>query len=225
MGHIPGSNYDPSYPAHNCGCGDHHHHHHQVTCCSSMVPPAVPSAKPRGCGCDHHHGIMGRENMHLFLEENCNSKNSFIRNVNIVAMNMQLLQSVFEHMCEIMTLACNMEALCMIAHHIDYVNFIAKNVDTIIAMVSQNTGLAYSFTCLMTVEQDQPTDCVITFNDENASYLPFSDTLMVSYNGCECYRGTQFEEIGEYGVLSNKVKMLFPLREGDQLLFRVINHN
>ena len=135
------------------------------------------------------------------------------------------IDAMFEHMCEIMTLACNMEALCMIAHHIDYVNFIAKNIDTIIAMVSQNTGLAYSFTCLMTVEQDQPTDCVITFNDENASYLPFSDTLMVSYNGCECYRGTQFEEIGEYGVLSNKVKMLFPLREGDQLLFRVINHN
>lgn len=224
MGHIPGSNYDPS-PAHNCGCGSYPHpHSHPVSCCSSMVPPMVPSAKPMGCGCDHK-GIMGRENMHLFLEENCNSKNSFIRNVNILALNVHILQNVFEHLCEIMTLACNMESLCMIANHIEYVNFIAKNVDTIISLISQNTGKAFSFTCCMTVEQDQPTDCIITFNDENAAYLPFSDTLMVSYNGVECYQNLQFEEMGEYGVLSNKVKMLFPLREGDQLLFRVINHN
>ena len=74
-------------------------------------------------------------------------------------------------------------------------------------------------------DKDHKDRCMITFNDENASYLPFSDTLMVSYNGCECYRDLQFEEMGEYGVLSNKVKMLFPLREGDQLLFRVVNHN
>lgn len=220
MGHIPGSNYDPS-SAHNCGYGGCPQ---PSMCCSSVVPPAVPSAKPRGCGYDHR-GIMGRENMHLFLEENCNSKNSFIRNVNILALNVNILQGVFEHICEIMTLACNMESLCMIANHIDYVNFIAKNVDSVIALVSQNTGMAFSFTCCMTVEQDQPTDCIITFNDENAAYLPFSDTLMVSYNGVECYRDLQFEEMGEYGVLSNKVKMLFPLREGDQLLFRVINHN
>lgn len=218
MGLIPGSNYDPSF-AHNCGCNDSYHQH-PTTCCSTMVP----SAKPRGCSCDHR-GIMGRENMHLFLEKNCNSKNSFIRNVNILALNVNILQGVFEHICEIMALACNMESLCMIANHIDYVNFIAKNVDSIIALVSQNTGMTFSFTYCMTVEQDQPTDYIVTFNNENAAYLPFSNTLMVSYNGCECYKDSQFEEIGEYGVLSNKVKMLFPLREGDQLLFRVINHS
>lgn len=217
MAHIPDSCYDPS-PCHN------HMHRMHNSCCSSQLPPPVPTAKPRGCGC-HHHDMIGRENMHLFLEENCNSKNSFIRNVNVLALNIHILQSVFEHMCEIMTLACNMESLCMIANHIDYVNFIAKNIDTIIAMVSQNTGLVFNMSCCVTIQQDQPTDCIITFNDENAAYLPFSDTLMVSYNGCECYRGHQFEEIGEYGVLSNKVQMLFPLREGDQLLFRVINHN
>ena len=222
MGHIPGSNYDPSYPTHNCGCGDYHQHHQHSMCCSSIVPPPIPSAKPRGCGCGHK-DITGRENMHLFLEEHCNSKNSFIRNVNILALNVNILQGVFEHICEIMALACNMESLCMIANHIEYVNFIAKNMDTVVSMVSQNTGLVYRMVDLVEIDRDQPEDYIVTFNDENASYLPFSNTLMVSYNGVECYLGEQYEEIGEYGVLSNKVKMLFPLRAEDQLLFRVIN--
>lgn len=216
MGHIPDSCYDPS-PCHN------HMHRMHNACCSSQLPPPAPTAKPRGCSCGH--GITGRENMHLFLEENCNTKNSFIRNVNILALNINVLQNVFEHMCEIMTLACNMEALCMIANHIDYVNFIAKNIDSIISLVSQNSGMVFRMATKVVIAQDQPTDFIVTFNDEYASYLPSSNTLMVSYNGAECYLGEQYEEIGEYGTLSNKVKMLFPLREGDELLFRIINAN
>lgn len=189
-------------------------------CCHPMPPMPKPNMHPNGCcACDP--GMVTAGNMHLFLEENCNSKNSFIKNVNILAINVQALDTLASHICEIMNVSCCIESICAIANHLDYVNYIAKNIDTIIELIEQNSGKAFTFSTVVDIASDQPTNYVVTFADENAQYLPASGMLQVGYNGTECYIDDQYEEVGTIGVLSNKVKMLFPLRAGDQLSFKV----
>ena len=191
----------------------------------AMVPPP-PHPNPVGpCAKFNHPDIMHPHNQHLFLEENPNQHNSFIRNVNLLSTHFDVLKVLADHICAILTVACRAGAIDMIADHIDYVNFIAKNVDTIISLISQNTGQVFRFTDTIVMDTDQPELYVITFNNEAARYLPGSNTLMVSYNGCECYKGEQFSEVGTIGELSNRVQMLFPLRKGDEIHFKIISQS
>lgn len=189
-------------------------------------PPPSPSPVrppyPYPHGCPPHHHVFDRKNMHLFLEERNNVGNSFIANVNVLALNLQVLQEVAAHLCEIIRVAYGLEDIQIVSDHIEYVNFLAKNVGAITALISQNSGLAFRFVTTVVLDQDVPEEYVVTFVDENAGYLPQSAMLLVNYNGADCRIGEQYEEVGDVGTLSNKVKILFPMRAGDEITFRVI---
>lgn len=192
--------------------------------CMPPPPPAPhrPAPYPHVHGCPDHPHMLDPKHMHLFLEERNNKNNSFIANVNVVAANINSLNLVANHMCEIIRVAYGMEDIQMVSEHLEYVNFLAKNIGPITALISQNSGLAFRYTDTVVIDEPQDEQYVITFADEYAGYLPGSAMLLVSYNGADCRIGEQYEEVGDIGVLSNKVKMLFPLRAGDEITFRVI---
>lgn len=57
------------------------------------------------------------------------------------------------------------------------------------------------------------------------TYYPGRGMLMVFFQGCALAIGKNFEEVGEVGTLSNRVRMQFDAAAGDEILFRVIATN
>lgn len=52
-------------------------------------------------------------------------------------------------------------------------------------------------------------------------YVVGTNQLMVSYNGTVCHVGEQFNEVGSNGSTSTQIQILFDLRVGDKLGFRI----
>ena len=75
---------------------------------------------------------------------------------------------------------------------------------------------ALSFQTVLTLEADKTSGTALTIPN-GGSYLVGQKKLKVSYNGCVCYLGTNFEEIGAAGTYSTTFKLLFDAKTGDEI--------
>lgn len=75
---------------------------------------------------------------------------------------------------------------------------------------------ALSFQTVMTLEADKTSGTALTIPN-GGSYLVGQKKLKVNYNGCVCYLGTNFEEIGVVGTYSTTFKLLFDAKTGDEI--------
>lgn len=75
---------------------------------------------------------------------------------------------------------------------------------------------ALSFQTVLTLEADKTSGTALTIPN-GGSYLVGQKKLKVNYNGCVCYLGTNFEEIGAVGTYSTTFKLLFDAKTGDEI--------
>ena len=75
---------------------------------------------------------------------------------------------------------------------------------------------ALSFQAVLTLEADKTSGTALTIPN-GGSYLVGQKKLKVNYNGCVCYLGTNFEEIGAAGTYSTTFKLLFDAKTGDEI--------
>lgn len=75
---------------------------------------------------------------------------------------------------------------------------------------------ALSFQTVLTLEADKTSGTALTI-PSGGSYLVGQKKLKVNYNGCVCYLGTNFEEIGAAGTYSTTFKLLFDAKTGDEI--------
>lgn len=75
---------------------------------------------------------------------------------------------------------------------------------------------ALSFQTVLTLEADKTSGTALTIPN-GGSYLVGQKKLKVNYNGCVCYLGTNFEEIGATGTYSTTFKLLFDAKTGDEI--------
>lgn len=75
---------------------------------------------------------------------------------------------------------------------------------------------ALSFQTVLTLEADKTSGTALTIPN-GGSYLVGQKKLKVNYNGCVCYLGTNFEEIGVVGTYSTTFKLLFDAKTGDEI--------
>lgn len=75
---------------------------------------------------------------------------------------------------------------------------------------------ALSFQAVLTLEADKTSGTALTIPN-GGSYLVGQKKLKVNYNGCVCYLGTNFEEIGVVGTYSTTFKLLFDAKTGDEI--------
>ena len=75
---------------------------------------------------------------------------------------------------------------------------------------------ALSFQTVLTLEADKTSGTALTIPN-GGSYLVGQKKLKVNYNGCVCYLGTNFEEIGAAGTYSTTFKLLFDAKTGDEI--------
>lgn len=75
---------------------------------------------------------------------------------------------------------------------------------------------AISFQTVLTLEADKTSGTALTIPN-GGSYLVGQKKLKVNYNGCVCYLGTNFEEIGVVGTYSTTFKLLFDAKTGDEI--------
>ena len=68
----------------------------------------------------------------------------------------------------------------------------------------------------MTLEADKTSGTALTIPN-GGSYLVGQKKLKVNYNGCVCYLGTNFEEVGAAGTYSTTFKLLFDAKTGDEI--------
>lgn len=77
-------------------------------------------------------------------------------------------------------------------------------------------GGAHSFQTVLTLEADKTSGTALTIPN-GGSYLVGQKKLKVNYNGCVCYLGTNFEEVGATGTYSTTFKLLFDAKTGDEI--------
>lgn len=75
---------------------------------------------------------------------------------------------------------------------------------------------ALSFQTVLTLEADKTSGTALTIPN-GGSYLVGQKKLKVNYNGCVCYLGTNFEEVGATGTYSTTFKLLFDAKTGDEI--------
>ena len=75
---------------------------------------------------------------------------------------------------------------------------------------------ALSFQAVLTLEANKTSGTALTIPN-GGSYLVGQKKLKVNYNGCVCYLGTNFEEIGVVGTYSTTFKLLFDAKTGDEI--------
>lgn len=75
---------------------------------------------------------------------------------------------------------------------------------------------ALAFQTVLTLEADKTSGTALTIPN-GGSYLVGQKKLKVNYNGCVCYLGTNFEEIGAVGTYSTTFKLLFDAKTGDEI--------
>lgn len=75
---------------------------------------------------------------------------------------------------------------------------------------------ALSFQTVLTLEADKTSGTALTIPN-GGSYLVGQKKLKVNYNGCVCYLGTNFEEVGAAGTYSTTFKLLFDAKTGDEI--------
>ena len=75
---------------------------------------------------------------------------------------------------------------------------------------------ARSFQTVLTLEANKTSGTALTIPN-GGSYLVGQKKLKVNYNGCVCYLGTNFEEIGVVGTYSTTFKLLFDAKTGDEI--------
>ena len=75
---------------------------------------------------------------------------------------------------------------------------------------------AISFQTVLTLEADKTSGTALTIPN-GGSYLVGQKKLKVNYNGCVCYLGTNFEEVGAAGTYSTTFKLLFDAKTGDEI--------
>lgn len=75
---------------------------------------------------------------------------------------------------------------------------------------------ALSFQTVLTLEADKASGTALTIPN-GGSYLVGQKKLKVNYNGCVCYLGTNFEEVGAVGTYSTTFKLLFDAKTGDEI--------
>jgi len=64
--------------------------------------------------------------------------------------------------------------------------------------------------------------------DSNNNYMTYvvgTDTLAVGWNGTDCYKNYQYEEVGNDDTISYQIKLLFDANAGDILAFKFLNTN
>lgn len=75
---------------------------------------------------------------------------------------------------------------------------------------------ALSFQTVLTLDADKTSGTALTIPN-GGSYLVGQKKLKINYNGCVCYLGTNFEEIGVVGTYSTTFKLLFDAKTGDEI--------
>ena len=75
---------------------------------------------------------------------------------------------------------------------------------------------ALTFEAVLTLDADKASGTALTIPN-SGSYLVGRNKLRISYNGVECYKGKNFEEIGTAGQYSTTFKLLFPVKTGDEV--------
>lgn len=75
---------------------------------------------------------------------------------------------------------------------------------------------ALAFQTVLTLEADKTSGTALTIPN-GGSYLVGQKKLKVNYNGCVCYLGTNFEEVGAAGTYSTTFKLLFDAKTGDEI--------
>lgn len=92
---------------------------------------------------------------------------------------------------------------------------------TIIAQATQLYKVA-----TITLNSDIASESIIntpTVNGLVLSYIVGKDMLGISYNGTELYKDLQYEEVGNEGTASYRIKTLMPMYAGDQLCFKIMS--
>lgn len=75
---------------------------------------------------------------------------------------------------------------------------------------------ALAFQTVLTLEADKTSGTALTIPN-GGSYLVGQKKLKINYNGCVCYLGTNFEEVGAAGTYSTTFKLLFDAKTGDEI--------
>lgn len=75
---------------------------------------------------------------------------------------------------------------------------------------------ALAFQAVLTLEANKTSGTALTIPN-GGSYLVGQKKLKVNYNGCVCYLGTNFEEVGATGTYSTTFKLLFDAKTGDEI--------
>lgn len=82
-------------------------------------------------------------------------------------------------------------------------------------------------TATMQVSSAIPSGTIIALPNDSSgntlSYYVGKDTLGVSWNGTDCYKNFQYEEVGNANTVSYRIKLLFPASVGDVFCFRCLN--
>lgn len=164
--------------------------------------------------------MLNKHNEHLFLEKQDLNENSFIANVNKAVGNLDTIKKFNEYI-ESEDISSMIEAV--IENISDNGNYwVVKLQEVANNLIASKS--AFNFAALVTIPEDIASGAEIELPDL-AQYIVGTHMLMVSYNGTTCYIGEQYEEIGEIGETSKRIRMLFDLRANDKIMFRVIALN
>lgn len=164
--------------------------------------------------------LLDRGNKHLFLEKMNNKDNSFIANVNKAATGLDDIKKFNDYIEEGKVAELVEAALVGIEENGN--KWLVQLQEVALALIAAKS--AFNFATLVTIPEDIASGAEIELPDL-AQYTVGTHMLMVSYNGTTCYIGEQYEEIGEIGETSKKIRMLFDLRANDKIMFRVIALN
>lgn len=164
--------------------------------------------------------MLDRYNEHKFLEHQDLNENSFIANVNKAVNNIDEIKR-FNDYIEEGEVAKLVEAVLVGIEETGN-KWSVQLQEVALALTAAKS--AFNFATLVTIPEDIANGAEIELPDL-AQYTVGTHMLMVSYNGTTCYIGEQYEEIGEIGETSKKIRMLFDLRANDKIMFRVIALN
>ena len=164
--------------------------------------------------------MLDRYNEHKFLEHQDLNENSFIANVNKTVTNIDEIKK-FNDYIEEGEVAKLVEAVLVGIEEAGN-KWLVQLQEVALALTAAKS--AFNFATLVTIPEDIASGAEIELPDL-AQYIVGTHMLMVSYNGTTCYIGEQYEEIGEIGETSKKIRMLFDLRVNDKIMFRVIALN
>ena len=75
-----------------------------------------------------------------------------------------------------------------------------------------------------TLDRDVRDGETLEFPDGVAGYFPGHHAVSLLWDGIDCHEGCQFEELGDPGVRSRAVRLLFDAHAGSELSLRIAGH-